>query len=737
MLRFSMAVRSALRRACTPATLLSTPISRCSDVSLFVPVALFVIASKFYAASLRTGDLEFVHAELPSIARDLFLSATCYFFGFLSVLYSINTRKQQTSMYHTSWGTSVVPFKAHAGHRVPLLCLCFGIASLVFLFLCDRGTTLEHHGSYNSLVHTAFSALLWLSFAFVVIIQRIGRKNTKLILCFIAFAVFFFLASFSLRIRNGNTKWNTGLFGESFLLVRDPRAIRCDIQTPAIPWYDVLDGLLDVDRFSFSDHCVSKASSPLEIQAEFDDTSTLIIARCRRIGKYGAWMNSEGISSSAPPMEVRLIEVPRTEHWDISLKLTLPIYQQEILNRMQQSSRHYKLHNSAESVVVDVSNSDSESFLLACYSDSASGREETSEDLVLTRVVKSTSSKHTEAFNPAQNLGMNLRPNVILLYLDTLSRRHFFRKLQKTAAVLERLSAESDVDVFQFFRYHAVGITTVPNDKALFLGISEYSTEKEAKPIWELFSESGYKTAHVDNSCQDFSVKYQNKSSFFDNEFVPLFCHDDYYPVDIPFGVFQGPFSIRRRCLKSRFVHEYALDYSLNWWDAHSGDQRFLWTALTEGHEGTGEVIKSIDEDVADFLEELLKRKAFDDSVVVIVSDHGQHMSLPWAVQMHQARLENAFPALFMSIPRSLAVQKADASRNLLENQHRLVSGYDVFATLKSIAASESHHSSASGISLLHRIPDDRSCHAAGIPEARCFCAADRPRENDASWFWW
>ncbi len=127
----------------------------------------------------------------------------------------------------------------------------------------------------------------------------------------------------------------------------------------------------------------------------------------------------------------------------------------------------------------------------------------------------------------------------------------------------------------------------------------------------------------VDNSCLDWSGKYQiNRTSAVDHQFVSPFCLPEAHPLTHPFSNWNGPFSIRRRCLAGKYSHEYVFDYiqefmhnyrylidililnrlyfpirkikfniTLNS-DVYSRDQpKFVIGAFNEGHEGTGEVI--------------------------------------------------------------------------------------------------------------------------------------------------
>jgi hypothetical protein len=162
---------------------------------------------------------------------------------------------------------------------------------------------------------------------------------------------------------------------------------------------------------------------------------------------------------------------------------------------------------------------------------------------------------------------------------------------------------DSSHDIFQFFRYHSLGHFTKVNVPGLYLG---YQFSDEITPlldtIWERYYNAGYVTAVVDDSCLDWSGRYQGKTSKVDHQFVAPFCLDESHPIGIKHSNFRGPFSIFRRCMSGRYVHSYALDYLAQFWNNYAGYPRFSVTMFNEGHEGTGEVIATMDDDLSDFL---------------------------------------------------------------------------------------------------------------------------------------
>ncbi len=146
---------------------------------------------------------------------------------------------------------------------------------------------------------------------------------------------------------------------------------------------------------------------------------------------------------------------------------------------------------------------------------------------------------------------------------------------------------------------------------------------RRKQPVWHKFTDHGYVTATIDNSCMDWSGRYQQQSSKVEHQFVAPFCLDDSHPLVDPHGntvllltfyidVFNGPFSIRRRCMAGRYVHQYVMDYLKQFWKNYDGLPRFVVTFFNEGHESTGEVIGLLDDDIHSFFAENFKNGVRD-----------------------------------------------------------------------------------------------------------------------------
>jgi hypothetical protein len=86
---------------------------------------------------------------------------------------------------------------------------------------------------------------------------------------------------------------------------------------------------------------------------------------------------------------------------------------------------------------------------------------------------------------------------------DTISRAQFFRKMRKTADVLNTLNATDDSEVFQFFRLHTNGFSTEWNTKAMYTG-SQLRRERRARPYWHMLRDQGYVSLYLNGFCEDW-----------------------------------------------------------------------------------------------------------------------------------------------------------------------------------------------------------------------------------------
>ncbi|KAJ2486533.1 hypothetical protein EV174_001049 [Coemansia sp. RSA 2320] len=343
------------------------------------------------------------------------------------------------------------------------------------------------------------------------------------------------------------------------------------------------------------------------------------------------------------------------------------------------------------------------------------------------------------------------RPNVVFLMLDAVSRRQFYRRLKKTAAVLKTLHNPGSSRLVELYRYHSVGFSTENNTKAMFVG-EIFPSQRNPLPIWAYYRDRGYVTARVETCCDDWaqqflrhnydSLEYSVGNRSLDYELASPFCMPEYYPnVGNAFGNFKGPYSITARCLYGRYVHDWALGYVAQLraelrehrakQHAQQKDARpYMITAtFLEGHEGTGEVLSTLDDALAAFLESMRDSGELDDTVLILGSDHGLHMGLNFAF-LQNGRIEHKNPFFTMSVPEWLHSfaemhQKEHGSEAIspfAANEQRLTTPFETHHTLRVLADWPDFETNGWKRSLFAAQRPGRTCEEAGISAKFCMC---------------
>jgi len=275
--------------------------------------------------------------------------------------------------------------------------------------------------------------------------------------------------------------------------------------------------------------------------------------------------------------------------------------------------------------------------------------------------------------------------NVLIMYFDAVSRRQFFRNCPKATKKLEEFQKSGIMHLNHFFRYGVIGFNTLRNTHGLFAGI-QYDGVHRGVPIWEEFRKRGYVTGVADDLCEDWDTVYNGRTTVsLDHELIAPFCLPEYHERDgNPWGNFKGPFSLRRRCITGQYVHNYALNYTKQFIDLYDGKNPwFFRSSYIEGHESSSEVLGLMDDDLEKFFsslsEDTLKRTA-----IFIVSDHGLHMGFSYLFS-NQGFTEHKLPMFTTFIPERFLEKYPELRKNLDENEQKLISAFDIYATFRDI----------------------------------------------------
>lgn len=644
------------------------------------PVAAVLILTSLwvslYSGSLAGGDLRTVVGQLGRIGACFFSAMAC----FLAAIY--------IAIFSPS-----IPVRTRVGLLVTI------IASWNILFLYDHGGSLRHHGAYNMLIFIVF-VIPALAIAGVEygLWRTIGWNKLVAVHLpiFIVSAV-----TTTITLHRANQVWDQGFRGEHML----PLAAVCTPVNRGLPWVDILPAGAQ-NFWAGSLICGNEYDRQAEKTLDFHVNFT-----------NGAL----SISCSAA-QRLTYTPLPSTLDWPKADKLVEEAFEgtfrrpfnKLVMDKVREAGEApYKVF---------------QPITLPAGIEAAIVRCGAVEKLV-TRVRPTLKALTQSNSDP-------LKLDVIFLFLDATSRRGFHRRLPRTVTALEEVDAMGLTRLYQFFRYNVMSFCTESNSRAMFQGTSSAPKEKWVSPMWEDFANSGWVTLYTADTCQDLNAAYMNRKSHedrqcFDHELVSPFCHSDFFAEDSnPFGNFKGPYSITARCLKGQHVHEHELQYLESFRSAYSHQAKFSLAWFLEGHEGTTEVLRHLDDGLAAYVKNISVRD-WNRTALIIAADHGLHMGLNFGLSQNGA-VEHKNPMLAVMLPPWFTDQE-NRHGLIRKNQQRLVTGLDLYRTLQGIRLAGSKDTrwvddaeeerSKSGIDLLQdEVPETRTCKDAEIPAQWCQC---------------
>ena len=292
--------------------------------------------------------------------------------------------------------------------------------------------------------------------------------------------------------------------------------------------------------------------------------------------------------------------------------------------------------------------------------------------------------------------------NIYFIYLDSVSRQNFQRKLKKTSKLLNYLIMNNNqkfnikeyenynftnINSYQFLKYHSLGSNTPYNIFPMFFGSS--FKQKGGKEILYDLSKKGYITASTGNACSreplNLYNRFINNYQFYksDYENFAIFCDPHYFNPKNPYSGYMGINSKNRRCLYEKDSFEYLIEFTSKFLELYKNERKFFRIISNDGHEGNLETIKYIDEPLHDFLKNLLTNYFDEKSIIFIASDHGSSMNGIYELILSEDKLtEIYYPTLFILLPKNISEFE---KKNLEYNEQKMITSYDIYGTLINI----------------------------------------------------
>ena len=280
----------------------------------------------------------------------------------------------------------------------------------------------------------------------------------------------------------------------------------------------------------------------------------------------------------------------------------------------------------------------------------------------------------------------SLFENVIILYIDAVSRNRFKSALPKTAKFIEQFMKNNNEDAekrkyksFQFLKYHTVGVFTQSCVQPMMYGNTMYSGS--GIQITKYLKQNGYITAMAFDQCvfevffdREQLYTYNVTSDYYDHSNNQFFCDQNYFGI-----LFRGVNSFFRRYLYGKETFEYNFEYSKQFWNNYKDSRKYLMLASMYAHESTSNVLGYMDNSLYEFFNYMYENKLLKNTAIFYISDHGLHTSAFYAILAGENYFhERSIPFLFILYEDNDKVPKEE----MYNNQFKFVTGYDIYETL-------------------------------------------------------
>ena len=292
--------------------------------------------------------------------------------------------------------------------------------------------------------------------------------------------------------------------------------------------------------------------------------------------------------------------------------------------------------------------------------------------------------------NPDNLITAN-KNNILFLYIDALSRPHFFRKMKYLTKFLSKFNKNSSYEVFQFMKYqsfkndyYASGIQTIFYESNPKIN----RIKPNNSHILSLLKQKGYITAQSANYCFKEFYPVERELNYFKKTNIEEYDHENIAMFCDPFFLRIGDNPCIKKCLYGKNSFEYVLDYGYQFWTKYQENKKFLRLSFFEGNEKTGEVIKYLDYYLYKFLDNLYQNDLLNNTFIFLVSGQGNsYNDLYNSINYldYDFFIEKYLGTFFILLDKKGLNLTKDDLINIKNNQQNMVTAYDIHYTLKNI----------------------------------------------------
>lgn len=328
----------------------------------------------------------------------------------------------------------------------------------------------------------------------------------------------------------------------------------------------------------------------------------------------------------------------------------------------------------------------------------------------------------------------SIKPLTILnIFLDSISRKNLYRNLPDTLKYLNALDPKK-FRVFDYKLHDALADNSLPNLFPLWKGeffqeqtIEERTANKFQETdllgenaIWNIMRSRGWATMFAAEFCNfyfSYGIGRKPSVNHLTTKFwcaaEPLAGYNDVLPD--------------QRCIGNKNSHEYILNYTLQFVKEYTGLNKYAHVMSVPAHESSGNVIKTVDKDLKNFLKEILNTK--DELVIFLAADHGMRYG-EW-YKLENGGQEHRLPMLLVIVSNGVLERIRTAEEALAYNANRLFTKFDMRSTIEHLSMvpyfkdyrkDEVKNATGPVSIFLNKISDERNCESVGINAEYCVC---------------
>jgi hypothetical protein len=352
---------------------------------------------------------------------------------------------------------------------------------------------------------------------------------------------------------------------------------------------------------------------------------------------------------------------------------------------------------------------------ISCFSDDG-GRYENYH--VAVPYVDNLQQRSRDTKLPTDALGLD----VLMFGFDSVSRLTWIRKFPKTYAYMV-----SVLKCVVLEGYNIVGDGTPQALLPILTGKTEQelpevrrghpgATTVDGHPwIWKEFKEAGYVTQWTEDGASFGTFTYRMLG--FREQPV------DHYIRHFHLEIEKYQWQYKPYCLGSDLRHNIMLNWVTEFFKVYKHGRKFSFAFHSECSHDSNNPLSMIDEDLKNWLEYLYTNGFLNNTLLILMSDHGaRFQNLRETVQGKQ---EERNPFFSFRLPNWFKRKYPSAFNNLRINSKRLTTPFDIHETFRDVLNFRSPSRgqvSERGISLFSEIPASRTCDHARIEPHWCNC---------------